>query len=208
MERGQTGLASGQAAQHVRPMCNLYSLPHPRDQVARIFDAIVDVDAAPVATDIYPRKQALVVRRDGSKRRMAAMTWGFPPPPSARAPVTNVRNLASPFWRSALANPAQRCLVPVARFCEWEGPPGAKVKRWFHIPSREIFAFAGLWRATSDGPVFAFLTCAPNPLVAAIHPKAMPVILHAVDHDRWLDSELADAVALAAPFPSQLMAVA
>ena len=32
----------------------------------------------------------------------------------------------------------------------------------------------------------AFLTCGPNPLVAPLHPKVMPVILHPDDYDRWL----------------------
>ncbi|MBK9005043.1 MAG: hypothetical protein IPM67_00835 [Sphingomonadales bacterium] len=42
-------------------------------------------------------------------------------------------------------------------------------------------------------------------LVGAIHPKAMPVILHPQDYQRWLDGEPVKELAL--PFPSQLMAV-
>ena len=45
-------------------------------------------------------------------------------------------------------------------------------------------------------------------MVAAVHPKAMPVILHEEDHDRWLDGTMDDVRELAAPFPSQLMAMA
>jgi putative SOS response-associated peptidase YedK len=134
------------------------------------------------------------------------MCWGFPPPPNARAPViTNVRNLASPFWRTALSRPDRRCLVPVTSFCEWEGEPGAKRKCWFSVPSRPIFAFAGLWRPTETGPAFAFLTCEPNALVGEIHPKAMPVILAEEDYGGWLGGSLDEARALATPFPSQLM---
>jgi putative SOS response-associated peptidase YedK len=123
-------------------------------------------------------------------------------------PVTNVRNLASPFWRSALKHCERRCLVPVNDFCEWEGVKGAKVERWFSLPASSIFAFAGIWRPTENGRSFAFLTCDPNPLVAPIHPKAMPVILHDEDFDAWLDGEVESACALAQPFPSQLMKVA
>ena len=54
----------------------------------------------------------------------------------------------------------------------------------------------------------AFLTCEPNPLVAAVHPKAMPVVLHEEDYDAWLTGEYDNVCALAAPYPSQLMAVA
>jgi putative SOS response-associated peptidase YedK len=42
-------------------------------------------------------------------------------------------------------------------------------------------------------------------LVAPYHPKAMPVILHSEDYDRWLTASLEEATALQAPFPSQLM---
>jgi putative SOS response-associated peptidase YedK len=119
-----------------------------------------------------------------------------------------VRNLASPFWRSVLANPERRCLVPVSDFCEWEGEKGSKLARWFSLAASPLFAFAGVWRPTEDGKAFAFLTCEPNPLVEPIHAKAMPVILHPEDYDGWLDGEVASACSLAQPFPSQLMRVA
>ena len=59
-----------------------------------------------------------------------------------------------------------------------------------------------------SGDAFAFLTCDPNPLVAPLHPKAMPVILQSEDYDAWLDGEAETACALASPYPSQLMRVA
>jgi putative SOS response-associated peptidase YedK len=58
--------------------------------------------------------------------------------------------------------------------------------------------FAGIWvpawtsiRKLKDGAttddLFAFLTCAPNAEVAALHPKAMPVILTVSDERKaWL----------------------
>ena len=53
---------------------------------------------------------------------------------------------------------------------------------------------AGIWRWSEGQPRFAFLTCEPNPLVAPLHEKAMPVILQPEDYDRWLDGEVEDAV--------------
>lgn len=192
-------------------MCNLYRVRASPAEVARVFEAdgslLADVGTLP-QEELYPKRLALVVRKEGGKRLLDIMRWGFPPPAAARAPVTNVRNLASPFWRSALGRPDRRCLVPVSEFCEWEGEKGAKVKRWFHLPASPLYAFAGVWRPTEDGAAFAFLTCEPNPLVAPIHAKAMPVILHPEDYDQWLDGEVASACALAQPFPSQLMRVA
>ena len=100
------------------------------------------------------------------------------------------------------------CLVLVTDFGEWKGEVGAKRERWFSVPSRPIFVFAGVWRPTEQGPAFAFLTCEPNEIVRPAHPKAMPVILDDGDYDGWLSGEYDSVCALAAPYPSQLMTVA
>jgi putative SOS response-associated peptidase YedK len=188
-------------------MCNLYTVRVSGAELANAFNATAPLFEFASDADFYPKSLAPVIRDQDNRRIVDQMRWGFPPPMAARGPVTNVRNLASPFWKSALARPDRRCLVPVTRFCEWEGEKGSKVKRWFSLPSQPIFAFAGLWRPTDAGAAFAFLTCEPNPLVAAVHPKAMPVILHPEDYNLWLSGSYDDACALAQPFPSQLMAM-
>lgn len=196
-------------------MCTLYKVRQSQAEVARLFGARPPQGLPATEEELYPGRVAPVVRREAAVEApglvLDAMRWGFPPPPGARAPVVNVRNLASPFWRTALALRERRCLVPVSEFCEYEGEKGAKRKRWFRLVDRELFAFAGLWRPVTpqDGiaRAFAFLTCEPNPLVAAIHPQAMPVILHPEDHPRWLDADAGEAAKLAAAFPSQLMRV-
>lgn len=190
-------------------MCNRYRSAKARDLADRYgVDLPGFEEFSEPPGEVFPKRLGWVVRAAEGGRRLEAMAWGFPPPPQGRAPVTNIRNLASPFWREGLARPQHRCLVPVTEFCEWEGEAGKKVARWFSVPSQPVFSFAGLWRNTPAGPVYAFLTCEPNALVAPIHPKAMPVILHPEDEAKWLRGTLADAVALAAPFPSQLMALA
>jgi putative SOS response-associated peptidase YedK len=70
-----------------------------------------------------------------------------------------------------------------------------------------VTSFAGVWRPTGQGAVFAFLTFEPNPLVASIHPKAMPVLLHQEVEEQWLSCPFDEAVALAQPYVSQLMEV-
>jgi putative SOS response-associated peptidase YedK len=75
------------------------------------------------------------------------------------------------------------------------------------VPSHEILAFAGVWRPTEQGKAYAFLTCEPNPQVAPIHKKPMPVVLHPEDRDCWLDDDHVSACAFAQPFPAHLMAV-
>ncbi len=89
--------------------------------------------------------------------------------------------------------------MPVSDFCEWEGEKGSKLPWWFSLAASPLFAFAGVWRPTEDGKAFAFLTDEANLLVAPIHAKAMPVILHPEDYDGWLDGEVASACSLAQP---------
>lgn len=166
-------------------MCNRYRIrAGDRDwAVAMGVEILGEFERLP-PPEIFPKRLGWIVRAEDGQRRAEAMTWGFPPPAKANAPVTNVRNLASPFWRTALSTPARRCLVPVTEFCEWEGEPGAKVARWFRVPSQPVFAFAGVWRPVEGGGAYAFLTCEPNVIVAPVHPKAMPVILHPEDYGR------------------------
>jgi putative SOS response-associated peptidase YedK len=190
-------------------MCNRYRMTAKQAELAARFGIVAPYpeDETYPPPELFPKRMGWVVRKEAGARLLDVMQWGFPPPGTSRAPVTNVRNLASPFWRSALKKPERRCLVPVTDFCEWEGEKGSKLERWFSVSSSPIFAFAGVWRPTEAGRAYAFLTCEPNPIVAPIHPKAMPVILHPEDYDRWLDDDHVSACELAQPFPSQLMAV-
>lgn len=184
-------------------MCLLYRLDSVAREIARTFDAEPGDD--PWAGDyVAPGKFAPVVIMADGRRRLVPRLWGVPPPARADRPVCNVRNLASPFWIGTLRHTQFRCLVPVTRFMEWGGSKGARSRHWFRIPSEPVFAFAGIWR-DSEIASFAFLTTEPNSLVAAVHPKAMPVILHPEDHDRWLTADWPDIATLAAPYPSQLM---
>lgn len=140
------------------------------------------------------------------------MEWGWPTTVPGKKPgtklvkyVTNARNLASPFWRAALANPAQRCLVPFTHFAE-PHPEGGKgdddlpKQAWFCLPDQPVGVFAGFWRPTERGPAYAFATTEPNAIVAPFHPKAMPAILKPDEWDQWLDGSAEEAAALVRPY--------
>ena len=184
------------------------------DELRRIFGPFDgDRDNLPPFDNIFPSGSAPVLKGDGNGAiKLEIMNWGFPGPQAAGGrPVTNVRNLASPFWRSALKEPSRRCLVPVTKFCEWTADPDPLTKRkskvWFAHKEAPVFAFAGIWRPGDAGSFMAFLTCEPNDLVGSVHPKAMPVMLEPDDFDRWLGSPHEDACALAVPYPETRMEI-
>lgn len=197
-------------------MCNRYRMTEAQATLAKRYGVSVPYppDLTIPAPELFPKRPAWVVREEDGQRILDVMTWGVPTiVKGARGPmekpVTNVRNLSSPFWRTMLSTPAARCLVPVTSFSEYgqvRGDDGKMPLFWFDVPSRPIFSFAGIWRNSSAGVTFAFLTCEPNSLVAPIHPKAMPVLLDDEDEQRWLDG--APASELAKPYPAQLMTVA
>ncbi|MEG8040347.1 SOS response-associated peptidase family protein [Sphingomonas sp. LR60] len=206
-------------------MCNRYRMTEAQIALAARYgiEAPFPPDHTIPPPELFPDKPAFVVRQQGDSRVLDTMAWGFPhkvpgkridkatgKPVLLNKSVTNVRNYTSPFWRSALMNPERRCLVPFTSFSEYGQTRDADGKlplHWFSVPSRPIVSFAGVWRPTESGPVFAFLTTEPNPLVALIHPKAMPVLLHEEDEERWLTGHVDKAILLAQPYPSQLMVV-
>lgn len=204
-------------------MCNLYNLKVGRTELLAYYDAKDAFHGQIEKTYVAPGREGITIAAKDGVRQLYRMHWGWPNPRSG-APVVNVRNYQSPFWRSALANPERRCLVPFTDFQEWTVSPdpetGKKRPHWFSIPSRPIGTFAGIWRPSEAGPIFAFLTCgysdsadksveamaAAEHVVGSIHPKAIPVILHDEDFDRWLTAPIDDALKLATAFPSQLLA--
>jgi len=205
-------------------MCNLYSMTRSQDAIRQLFK--ISKDSAgnlPSSPSIFPDGIAPVVRNVDGGRELLTMRWGFPPPPKGYQPVTNIRNVASPFWR-AWMKPEYRCLVPVTSFSEYAPKPdpatGRKDIVWFSIDeTRPLFAFAGLWRpwtgtrGTKAKPVegehllYSFLTTEPNAVVAPIHPKAMPVILHEEDWETWLTAEPREALKLHRPWPDNRLKI-
>jgi putative SOS response-associated peptidase YedK len=192
-------------------MCNLYRMTSNVQAIAQMFAPVANAQVnLPAFSEIYPEAEAPVLIARGPTRRLGTMRWGWPPFGEVRRPVTNIRNLASPMWRAALEDPNRRCLVPVTAFSEWSQVPdpatGRKRKHWFALKDQDLFAFAGLWRPTAEGPRFAFLTCEANAVVGRVHPKAMPVILGTAEAaHRWLTSQ-GDAAAMQRPFADDAMA--
>jgi putative SOS response-associated peptidase YedK len=199
-------------------MCNLYSITRNQEAMRRLFRAVRDTAGnLPPLSAVYPDTMAPVVRvARGGERELSMMRWGFPPPPNlGSVPVTNVRNLRSPYWRGWL-RAEWRCLVPATSFCEWtDSRP--KVTHWFALDeSRPLFAFAGIWRfwigerkgETGEHRLFAFLTTESNDVVRPIHAKAMPVLLTKPEEwETWLTGSAGEATGLQRPLPNDVLRV-
>jgi putative SOS response-associated peptidase YedK len=202
-------------------MCNLYSMTRPQDAVRRFFPGgLVDRSGnLPPLPGIFPDHEAPIVRNAAEGRELVMARWGMPSPQFALKNrktdpgVTNVRNVASPHWRRWFGV-ENRCVAPFTSFSENELlPDGSRPPVWFALDeSRPLAFFAGIWtrwtsvRKLKEGEttndLFAFLTTEPNAEVAAVHPKAMPVILttaEAVAH--WLNAPTKDALELQRPLP-------
>ena len=180
-------------------MCHLYRITTSVDAHRQLVRGFNGPDLV-WPGEIFPNYEAPVFRKVASGVELAMLRWGVPLPPQdgrKPKPVVNVRNVASPFWRSLVTTPARRCLVPANAFSEWSSAPnpmtGKKELAWFEVTGAESFCFAGILRPTPEGERFAFLTTEPNALIAPIHPQAMPVILNPSDYETWLTGDPATA---------------
>ena len=194
-------------------MCNLYRVTTNVEALRQLVQTFNRPNLPPL-DEIYPRYEAPIIRPTAHGFELKLLKWGVPlPAKNGRKPkpVTNVRNAASPFWRSMLASPERRCLVPATAFAEWTDEPdpvtGRKRCLWFGVTDAGLFAFAGIWRPTEEGECFAFLTTDANELVAPVHAQAMPVILSQEDYGRWLTTDFAGAYALQRPLPAERMRI-
>ena len=101
-------------------MCNRFRVTAKQIEIARRYGVdpaslFPEPETLPLP-ELFPKRMGWVVRQEEGAPRLDVMRWGVPLPNGK--PVTTVRNLSSPFWRSMLKSPARRCLVPVNDFCD------------------------------------------------------------------------------------------
>jgi putative SOS response-associated peptidase YedK len=182
-------------------MCGRYTLTDPDPRLMRFRFGLTEearIEQEP-RYNVAPTDPVLAVRlnRDG-EREPGILRWGLIPhyadPDSFDRLLINARaeTVAEyPVFRDAFAT--HRCLIVADGFYEWRETELSKQPVWITRPSREPFAFAGLWaRANrSDGSAVhscAIVTCEPGEVVAPVHDR-MPLILTQDAEASWLDPQ-------------------
>ena len=152
--------------------------------------------------NVAPAQELPVIVLQQDERHIKKRRWGLVPfwakDISIGARMINARaeTLSSkPAFKAALKH--RRCLIPANGFYEWFGKAGSKQPYYFHLPSGELFAFAGLYEIWEDkearpgaGPYKSctIITTEASESVKDIHDR-MPLILKPEVYDAWLDPE-------------------
>ena len=212
-------------------MCNRYANHGSVSQIRKLAADLGRVMMTTPATDnlppqesIYPDQDApIVVNGASGGHELIMARWGFPPIPGEKAPITNIRNLKSKWWRDVnrewITSQAYRRLVPFTAFAE-----PVRDSTWFAVPDVEVATFAGIWRPwhgerlaeqpgqkrrareLRDWKLFSFLTTEANDVVWPIHEKAMPVILiDPAEQSEWLQG--GETLRLQRPLPNERLRV-
>lgn len=179
-----------------------YQLDASAADIGAAFGATIGADVWDEGT-VNALSPAPVIVKDasGRGRNLAPKFWGFPPPQGGEAAVLTVRNLESPFWIGNLRHVGLRCLVPATAFTLRAKGKAVECQ----VAGEPVFAFAGIWRDTTDYPAFAILTTDANVAIAERGVFAMPVILPPAAQEKWLSEDWRKAQALVESLPSQLM---
>ena len=180
-------------------MCGRYTLTDPDPRLLRFRFGLtesVEIDQ-PARYNVAPTDPVLAVRLDEQgQREPGILRWGLIPhhadPETFDRLLINARAetvAEAPAFRDAFRT--DRCLILADGFYEWRAEETGKKPVWITRPSREPFAFAGLWAAASrqDGSSIhscAIVTCSPGEVVSPIHDR-MPVILDHGGEAAWLD---------------------
>jgi putative SOS response-associated peptidase YedK len=152
--------------------------------------------------NVAPAQELPVIVLQQDERHIKKRSWGLVPfwakDISIGDRMINARaeTLSSkPAFKAALKH--RRCLIPANGFFEWFGKAGNKQPYYFHLPSGEPFAFAGLYEIWEDkaappgaGPYKSctIITTEASESVKDIHNR-MPLILKPAVYDAWLDPD-------------------
>ncbi len=114
-----------------------------------------------------------------------AMEWGYHLPNGKLVFNTRSETAAEkPMFADGMRQ--RRCLIPAARYFEWERTASGKTKYAIAPKEGAGFFLAGIYRLEEGKPVFSILTRSPSKDIAFIHDR-MPVILPSKVINDWLN---------------------
>jgi putative SOS response-associated peptidase YedK len=182
-------------------MCNLFSLQSSADEVARHFGVALPIDVA-VPAETVRGSDGVVIRETRGRRVMQTLSWGFPrltremrERGEEPTRVNLTADLTNPMWSEVARDARYRCIIPLTRFGEPDGPKGKMTRTWAQVVDEPLFAWAGFARNTEAfGPVFSGMTTDSNELITPLNPR-MPVFLRPNDYERWLHGTIQDVIA-------------
>lgn len=183
-------------------MCNRYSDEIEYRPIREEYEVRGELEGNYASTTVHPGNPGRVVTAD---RWLRLMHWGFPFRPKGKdgkplmpKPVNNARTdkLRTGFWSASFRD--RRCLIPMSRFAEAEGPKGSMTETWYS-GERPILTAAGIWRDSAEwGKVYSMVMTESAPPVSRIHDR-MPVIIAPADYATWLGGSPDEAFALCRP---------
>ncbi len=192
MKAGGGGLGLCRAIIYFQRMCGRFTITHPNDALAALFDAIPGNDLPMVPNfNVCPTNPVAVVTSVGGQRRLRAMRWGFIPTwykaPNDGPLIINARSetvATKPAFRGAIRE--RRCIIPASGFYEWsEGEKGARLPWYFTRTDGAPMALAGVWQRWQDIDTVAIVSTEAGLGMADIHHRE-PVVLEQADWPLWL----------------------
>jgi putative SOS response-associated peptidase YedK len=173
-------------------MCGRFTITHPNEALAALFDASLGNDLPQGSNfNVCPTNLVAAVTSDGGTRRLRAMRWGFIPAwykaPNDGPLIINARSdtvATKPAFRAAVRE--RRCIVPASGFYEWStGEKGEKLPWYFTRADGQPMALAGLWQRWGEVDTVAIVSTEAGPGMAGLHHRE-PVVLERADWPLWL----------------------
>jgi putative SOS response-associated peptidase YedK len=183
-------------------MCGRFARYSLSRELERLFNAHPPSFEIQPNYNVAPTQEIPVIIQHEDGRHIKKRHWGLVPfwakDVSIGSRMINARVetvTSKPAFRAALKH--RRCLIPANGFYEWKGKAGSKQPYYFHLPSGDPFAFAGLYEIWDDkkapseaGPYKSctIITMDASDSVKDIHNR-MPLILKPEAYNEWLDPE-------------------
>ena len=168
---------------------------HLRHVPQDLFADFSTFNAAP--TQLLP----VIVENEAGERELVPMQWGLVPrwkPQPGKRSIAPINARAETLFEKPMfrnLTKAQRCIVPVSGFYEWQRIGERKQPYYSTSEDGKAWGLAGLYDTTHEDEEatgsFTIITTHANDLMSSLHER-MPVILERDDEEDWLSADLHD----------------